>query len=102
MLDPVEMLLDPNNHEDIVLYNDKDEPIAFEQIAIIPLRGRIYAILQPVVPLDEESEDAAYAFEIIKDKANGDHLNLVEDDDLIDEIFKEYKDLYNQNKGGRR
>ena len=45
---PIDMLLDENNSEPIVLYNEKNEPIRFDQIAVVPLKGETYAILKPL------------------------------------------------------
>ena len=54
-LNPIEQILDENNIDNIVLYNENDEPFEFEQIAIIPLedgeKQSLYAILLPVTPL---------------------------------------------------
>lgn len=93
----IEALLDDNNYDNIVLYNDKDEPVEFEQIAIIPIDNITYAILQPIGIAGVE-EDEAFAFEITKNKKDEDTLELVEDDALIDRIFNEYKDLYKSQK----
>lgn len=96
-IDPIEALLDPNNNENIVLYNDKDEPVEFEQIAVIPLDDHTYVILQPVKLVGNMKEDEAFAFEIIENEDEH-HLQLVEDDALIDRIFDDYKDLYNSQR----
>jgi len=98
VVNPIDQLFDPENTDNIVLYNDKDEPVEFEQIAIIPLDDVNYAILQPVKKLDGVADDEAFAFEVVEDEENGDTLQLVEDDALIDRIFEEYKDLYNSQK----
>ena len=98
VVNPIDQLFDPENNDNIVLYNDKDEPVEFEQIAIIPLDGINYAILQPAKKLEGMQDDEAFAFEVVEDEENGDTLQLVEDDDLIDRIFEEYKDLYNSQK----
>lgn len=99
VINPIDALFDPNNNEPIVLYNDKDEPVVFEQIAVIGMKGKNYAILQPVdrSGLDID-EDEAFAFEIVEDEENGDSLVLVEDDALIDEVFDHYRDLYKEAK----
>lgn len=98
----IDMLFDPNNNENIVLYNEKDEPVEFEQIAVVPLDDSVYAILQPVEKMEGLADDEAFAFEVVEDEENGDTLKLVEDDALIDKIFAEYKKLFddqgNKNK----
>lgn len=96
LINPVDLLLDPDNYDNIVLYNDKDEPVEFEQYAIIPIDGKTYVILSPVEKLEGMDEDEAFAFEIIFGEENS--LMLVEDQTLIDEIFNRYKNLYNAHK----
>ena len=93
-INPIDALLDENNYDNIIIYNDKDEPVEFEQIAIIPIDDKTYAILQPVELLEGMKEDEAFAFEITQDENENDLLQLVEDNALIDRIFDEYKDLY--------
>ena len=93
-VNPIDALFDPNNEENIVLYNEKDEAVEFEQIAIIPIAGVAYAILKPTLKIDGVADDEAFVFEVVEDEENGDTLQLVEDDALIDRIFEEYKDLY--------
>ena len=97
-INPIDMLFDENNMENIVLYNDKDEPVEFEQVELVMLDNKFYAILQPVKEIDGVSDDEAFAFEIVRDKEKGDSLRLVEDDALIDKIFDEYKNMYRANK----
>lgn len=90
MRDPIDMLLDENNSEPIVLYNEKDEPVAFEQIALIVLQGDPYAILKPVDEYQGVAEDEALVFLLDEDE-NGDRmLVVVEDDGVVDAVFEEY------------
>ena len=94
IINPIDVLLDPNNYDNVVLYNDKDEPVEFEQIAIIPLDDKTYVILQPVNREDIGiEEDEAFAFEIIQDEEKGDSLVLVEDDVLrhVRSLFEIYE-----------
>lgn len=96
-VNPIDAILDENNYDNIVIYNDKDKPIEFEQIAVIPIDEITYVILQPV-GVEGVGEDEAFAFEIKEDEKEGHILQLVEDDALIDRIFNEYKDLYKSHK----
>ena len=98
LLDPVEMILDQNNNDNIILYNDKDEPIEFEQIAVVPIDSNTYVILQPVTPIKGIAEDEAIAFRLPNREYGEEDLQLVEDDNLIDRIFAEYIDMYKEHK----
>ena len=96
------MILDENNNDNVILYNDKDEPIEFEQIAVIPIDTNTYAILQPVKPMKGIGEDEAFAFRLPNREYGEQDLQLVEDDDLIDRIFAEYIDMYKQHKENKK
>ena len=93
-INPIDALLDENNQDNIILYNDKDEPVEFIQIAVIPAEERLFVILQPAQLIEGMGEDEAFAFEIIRKEGEEDSLELVEDQALIDWIFNEYTDLY--------
>lgn len=96
-VNPIEQILDENNIENIVLYNEKDEPFEFEQIAIIPLEKdnvqTLYAILLPVTPLAGIAEDEAVVFEV-NEKENT--IRVCEDESIIDEVLTEYEKLLDE------
>ena len=88
-MDPIEMLYDDNNTDNITLYNEEGEAIEFEQIALIPLDERDFAILRPVEAPEGMAEDEAFVFAI--EEVDGEEdLILVEDDDIVDAVFEEY------------
>lgn len=92
-MSPIDMLLDENNSDNIVMYNEDDEAVEFKQIALIPLDSKKYTILKPVK--QEElgiADDEVLVFVI--DKIDGeDVLCIVEDNDVIDRVFEEYRKL---------
>ena len=47
----IEKLLDENNNENIVLFDENDNATEFEQVALIPLEDKTYAILKPVTKI---------------------------------------------------
>ena len=88
----IEKLFDENNNDNIVLYNDKGEATEFEQAAIVPLGGKIYAILSLATPTENIADDEGFVFEI---DAEAEHpsFNLVDDEEIIDEVFSLYEGL---------
>jgi len=96
-INPIEQILDENNVENIILYNEKDEPFEFEQIAIIPLEENgkqdLYAILLPVTPLAGIGEDEAVVFEV-NEKENA--IRVCEDESIIDRVLTEYEKLLDE------
>ena len=92
LVNAIDALFDENNSENIVLYNEKEEPIEFEQIAVIPINENVYAILKPAKPIEGVADDEAFAFEIV-DVDGEESLNLVEDEKIIDSVFEQYDKL---------
>ena len=94
---PIAALFDDENCDPIVLFNEKGEEIAFEQIALIPLKDNVYAILKPVKPIEGLGENEALVFSIETiETEEGDEqeaLMLVTDEQVIDDVFKIYDDL---------
>ena len=97
-VNPIEQILDENNTENIVLYNENDEAFEFEQIAIIPLgeedKQSLYAILLPVTPLAGIAEDEAVVFEV-NEKEN--LIRVCEDESVIDQVLTEYEKLLEES-----
>lgn len=93
MKNALDKILDPENDENIVLYNSQNEPIEFRQIAVIPYDMDIYLILQPIVMPDGANPDEALVFIIEDYDEEGFNINLVIDDKMIDIIFDEYYKL---------
>lgn len=98
-INPIEQILDENNIDNIVLYNEKDEPFEFEQIALIPLndgeKQDLYAILLPVTPLYGIDEDEAVVFEV-NEKENV--IRVCESETIIDQVLTEYEKLLEESE----
>lgn len=95
---PIEKLLDQNNADPIVLYNEEDEAVVFEQIAVIPYHGATYAILRPIAHMDGVADDEALTF-VISEAQQA--LIIVEEDFIVDAVFEKYYallDAANQDK----
>lgn len=88
----LEQLLDPENTDPVVLFNERGEEIAFEQIALIPLVNDLYVILTPVIPIEGVGEDEGIVFRVVNTKGQS-ALNLVDDEAIIDEVFTAYDQL---------
>ena len=85
----IDMILDDDNAENIVMYNENNEPVEFQQIAVIPLQGNVFVILRPAGEVEGIGEDEALVFAI--DEVDGEEcLTIVEDDEAVDLVFEEY------------
>ena len=91
-LSPIDMLLDENNNENIVLFNEDNQKVEFEQIALVPIDSRVYALLKPVLHIDGIGEDEALVF-TIEEIDGEDCLVIVEEDEIIDKVFEEYYEM---------
>lgn len=88
---------DGDENDDIVTLKSADgEDIDFTEIAGIALRGRFYAILQPVELLDGMDDDEALVFEVTRGRDGEDSYQIVEDEDIIDAVFAEYNRLLDE------
>jgi len=94
----IDKLYDENNNEDICLYNEKGEVIAFEQIALIPIAEATYCILKPRIPMEGLGEDEGLVFEICTDElTQTEMLKLVVDEAVIDDVFAIYDSLMEED-----
>lgn len=94
---PIEQILDEKNTDNIVLFDENQKPIEFEQVALIPLdrTNTLYAILIPVTPMQGVGEGEGVLFAI--DEAKGD-VEIVHDDQIIDEVLEIYKALIDKDE----
>ena len=95
---PIDALFDEENNDVLILFNERGEEVAFEQIAIIPL-GKTYAILKPVQPLEGMGEDEGLVFSVeINTETNEEYLTVVTDMDIIDKVFDVYDALVEEGQ----
>ena len=85
----IEMLLDENNTENIKLFDENNKETEFEQVAIIPIDDKIYAILKPVTEITGVSDDEALVF-VIEEIDDEEVLVVVDDEEIVDKVFNEY------------
>jgi len=97
MDNPILKLLDPENSDPIVLFDENEKPVSFEQIALIPYQEKLYAILKPIEKMDGVADDEAIVFSFEEDDASEDQLLVVEENDtIIDEVFAIYNKLLDE------
>ena len=85
----IELLLDENNTDNIKLYDENNKETEFEQVAIIPIDDKIYAILKPITEITGVSDDEALVF-VIEEIDDEEVLVVVDDEELVDKVFNEY------------
>lgn len=88
-------LLDPDNTDPIVMFDENDKPVDFEQVAVIPIEDEVYVIMIPAEDAEVEGyEDGAFeVFRVDFDEEAMAILVQVEDGDIIEEVFNAYNEL---------
>ena len=89
-MNPIDMLFDEENWDDITLFDEEENEVRFEQIAIIPYEEEVYAILRPR-DVENIEEDEALVFLIKGENDDNMNLEIITDEALAGKIF----DLYN-------
>lgn len=94
----LDILLDEDNEDPITLYDKDDNAVKFDQVAIIPIEEKLYAILKPIDKLEGVADDEAIVFYI--DETNEDDVSLVveENEDIAVKVFDEYYKLLDEQK----
>ena len=88
----IDQIFDPNNCDPIILSNENNEEVVFEQIAVIPLNGEVYVIVKPVNPMEGVAENEALVFAIVEE--DGEDVLVVEErSEIIDEVFAQYYEM---------
>lgn len=88
----IDILLDEDNDDNIILYDEDDQPNEFEQVALVPLNGKVYAILKPINCMEDVGADEAVVFCI--EEFEGEYMLFPEQDDAVGEaVFNEYYSL---------
>ena len=78
----IEKLLDEDDDSNLTLYDENNNPIEFQQVAVIPKNNKIYAILKPLSKKFNIADDEALVF-VIEEVDDEDYLIIVEDEKLL-------------------
>ncbi len=88
-----DILLDKNNHDDIVMKNTDGQDIKFAQKAIIPyfVDGvmNVFVLLEPLTIPSLQGKILVYRIDMDEDKKLS--IVLEQDQNLIDEVYNEYE-----------
>ena len=95
-INPIDKLFDEDNTDDIVLYSDDGKATEFEQVALISVDEKDYAILALVNPPEGIDADEGIVFAIEEDENGAVHLATVTDTEIIDAVFDVYDKLWEE------
>ena len=93
----IDALLDENNAEPIIMYDENNKETEFDQVCVIPLENAngvmtIYAILKPITEIVGVGDDEALVFRV-EEIDDEDCLVIEDDDKTVDRVFDAYYDL---------
>lgn len=92
----IDILLDPDNTENIVLSTEDNEDIEFEQIAVVPYQEEIYAVMRPLEGAFGLADDECIVFRL---NAEEDSLVVEEDEEIYSNIYQIYLRLLEESDG---
>lgn len=89
----LDILFDEDNTDPIVLQGGDGRKIAFEQVAVIPMKEKAYCMLRPLEEVEGVGENEGLIFYIDADCETGPRLELITDNETIDEVYAVYSEL---------
>ena len=92
-LDILDILLDEDNEDPVTLYDEKSKAYRFDQVAIIPLEEKLFAILKPIDEIKGVADDEAIVFRIDENPSGETALVVEQDEPLAMRVFDEYYKL---------
>ena len=95
-VDILDILLDEENESPITLYNEHDKPIKFDQVAIIPLEEKLFAILKPIYEMEGVADDEAIVFRVDEQENGETELVIETDEPLAMRVFDEFYRLLDE------
>ena len=93
----LDQLLDEDNEDPITLYDENDKAVRFDQVAIIPYKEKLYAILKPIDEMEGVNDDEAIVFLVEEDDDGDAELTIETDEPTAIKVFDEYYKLLDEN-----
>ena len=95
----LDVLLDEDNDDPITVYDKNDKPVRFDQVAIIPFKEKLYAILKPIDEMEGVEDDEVIVF-LIEETEDGDAELVIETDEpTAMKVYDEYLKLLDEAEG---
>lgn len=92
-IDILDVLLDEDNEDPVTLYDENGKSYRFDQVAIIPMDNKLYAILKPIDEMEGVADDEAIVF-AVNETDDGESSLVVEiDESIAMRVFDEYYKL---------
>lgn len=95
-IDILDVLLDEDNEDPIVLYDEAGKPFKFDQVAVIPFEEKLFAILKPIDEIAGVADDEAIVFVVNEGEEGATTLIIETDEALAMRVFDEYYRLLDE------
>ena len=95
-VDLLDILLDEDNEDPIKLYDENGKEYKFDQVALIPLDERLYAILKPIDKIKGVADDEAIVFAVNEKEGEETTLIVETDESVATRVFDEYYRILDQ------
>ena len=83
----------------IELIDESGNTVKFDLVMTFEYEGKRYAALLPVDEVENVGDDEVVLLEVVKDK-NGDNFVSIENPILLDEVFNEFIELFDEMADG--
>lgn len=82
-----------NENNIVTLINSEGKEVEFEEIAAIDYNGEYYAMMQPLEPLDDETDDIHFVllFKVTKGENGKAVFEMEQDEATIEAVFAEFE-----------
>ena len=98
-IDILDILLDENNEEPVVLYDDFGKAVEFEQFAVIPRGEDLYAILKPITKIENVNDDEVIIFKVIEgNEHKSTTLKVEQNEEIVKSVLDEFEKLMKESR----
>lgn len=91
----LDLLLDEESQDNLFLSNE-GQVVEFAQVAIVPHKDAIYAILKPETPLEDVFDDEAVVFHVKIDEDQQPYLKVETDEEIAQHVFQQYYQMLDE------
>ena len=94
----IDMLLDKDNHEPIVIYDENNKELKFQTVAVIPFVTMptlssdkdLYVIMKPIDKIEGVEDDEVLIFVVDYDFKGQPFLAIEHNQELAQKVYEEY------------
>lgn len=93
------MDLEDLENDIIELIDEDGEPVPFEYLTTVEYEGKKYIVLIPVDEEEEDEEESEVVILEIQEDENGEDVYVsLDDDELLDKVFEEFRRIVDEQE----